>query len=323
MEITIDKDSHDQRFDRFLRKYFKPFPEIKLTDIYSQIRKKRIRVNERKVAENYRLQEGDVVEFRDIDKNNNIARWKQTKQEKINNLELKMVEEMLVFENDNWIVFDKPAGTLMHGGTKNNNVLTMNDYVEKYLDKLVSRTFKPSFAYRLDKDTSWVLIAAKTYESLQYINQVIRDRKIDKEYFVIVEGKPIKHWVIEKPLKKIYNKKFDRSQMIVDREGLESKTEFWTERTINHHVLGVISLLRVKIYTGRMHQIRVHLADLWHGVLWDIIYGNPTLNRMMYKKLKVNRQLLHCSQYSFEDINGKRLNFKTNLPFDFNNLLNN
>lgn len=320
MKITIDENSHDQRFDRFLRKYFKPFPEIKLTDIYSQIRKKRIKVNWHKVAENYRLQSWDIVEFFDFWENSKLAKSKLTKEEKLDKLELNQIEQMMVYEDDERLVFDKPAGLLMHWGTKNNNVLTMNDYLEKYLNKLVTRTFKPSFAYRLDKDTSWILIAAKTYESLQYINKIIRERKIDKEYFVIVEWKTPKNWVINKPLKKIYNKRFDRSQMIIDGEWLESKTEFWREKYINHEVLWEISLLRIKLYTGRMHQIRVHLADIWHWVIWDIIYWNPVLNRLMYKKIKISRQLLHCKKYTFKNQNWKTLAFESNLPKDFNAL---
>lgn len=92
----------------------------------------------------------------------------------------------------------------------------MNDYLEKYAEEHKTDTFKPSFGYRLDKDTSGVLIGAKIYESLQYINAIIRDRTIDKYYLTIVIGTFPKHLIIDKPLTKSYDKKFDRSHVKVD-----------------------------------------------------------------------------------------------------------
>lgn len=123
-------------------------------------------------------------------------------------------------------------------------------------------TFKPAFGYRLDKDTSGVLIAGKTYDALQYINKLIRERQIDKYYLTLVAGKFPSHVLIDKPLEKQYNERFDRSQVKVDfRYGVPAKSECRCEKSFHHSELGDISLVKVKIETGRMHQIRVHLAD--------------------------------------------------------------
>ena len=322
----VDYNIANQRFDRYLRKYFKPYSEVKLNDIYSWIRKWAILVNNKRVKEDYRLLLWDEIKFNNIDSGE--KKPKQLildKENKIKELSLDDIKQLIIYEDENWIVFDKPAWIIMHSDNKNKQ-LSMNDYIEKYCKLIwtgkIEESFKPSFGYRLDKDTSGVLIWAKNYQALQYLNEIIRDRKIDKEYMTIVGGAMPKNLLVENNLEKVYNKKFWSSHMKISKEGLHSKTEFWNKKTIQHQVLGEISLVKVKLYTGRMHQIRVHLASEWFGMLGDITYGNPALNRKMYKQLKINRQMLHCNKYSFENIDGKNISFESKLPSDFQKLIN-
>lgn len=164
-----------------------------------------------------------------------------------------------------------------------------------------------------------MLIGAKSYEALQYINTIIRERNIEKQYLTLVVGTFPKHLVIDKPLARSYDKKFDRSHVKIDyREGQEAKTECWLEKAFTHPLLGPLSLVRVKIHTGRMHQIRVHVSDAGYPVLGDIIYGNPATNRIMYKSLSINRQLLHCRKYRFHDpFSEKTMEFESPMPEDF------
>jgi len=126
----------------------------------------------------------------------------------------------------------------------------MHDYLDKYAEEYKTSTFKPSFGYRLDRDTSGVLIAAKSYEALQYINSIIRERDIDKYYLALVAGKFPRYLMINKPIAKSYNKTSDRSQVTIDYdEGLEARTECWLEKFIQHPELGPVSLLKIKIHT--------------------------------------------------------------------------
>jgi 23S rRNA-/tRNA-specific pseudouridylate synthase len=167
------------------------------------------------------------------------------------------------------------------------------------------------------------LIWAKSYEALQYINSIIRERSIDKYYLTFVVWKFPKHLVIDKPIRKSYDKKFDRSSVTIDyRDWLEAKTECRWDRSFVHPTLGQVSLVKVKIYTWRMHQIRIHLANEWYPVLWDIVYGNIAANKILYTSLKINRQMLHCWKYSFFDaIQKKQMTFESPLPADFSKLL--
>ncbi len=337
MEIIIDENSADQRFDRFLRKYCKPYSDIKLSDIFSWLRKWAVKViiNEdwkniaRKKKENYRLQVGDIVVFSDKVEfgNKSPVLLVVSKEEKIKNLSREDIQKMIVFENENWFVFDKPAGVVMHSNNKNENDLTMQDFLEKWIidseEWIIEddSTFNPSFCFRLDKDTSGILVAGKTYESLKYLNKIIRNREVEKHYLTIVGGEFPEYIRIDKPLEKWYNSKFDRSQTVVSRSGKESLSEAWNVKTVDHNSLWKISLVKVKIHTGRMHQIRVHLQSEGFPVLGDIIYGNPALNRILYKNLKINRQLLHCWVYSFWDVFDHKKNvLKAWIPMDFEKL---
>lgn len=322
----VDYNIANQRFDRYLRKYFKPYTDIKLTDIYSWIRKWKILINNKKGKEDYRLVLGDEIKFNNIETGDKTpAKTTDAKEDKMIWLKLDKIDHMIIYEDNDWIVFNKPAGVVAHPGNNHFKDLSMNDYLDKYCElKKIWKdggTFKPSFGYRLDKDTSGVLIAAKNYDSLQYINQIIRDREIDKEYMTVVIGSVPAHIICEKAIDRVYSKKFESSHMVVSKTWQESKSEFWNIKSINNNVLWDISMVRVKLYTGRMHQIRIHLASEGYPVLWDIIYGKPMINRKMYKQLKINRQVLHCSRYSFKNINGKKISFEAKLPGDFDKLM--
>lgn len=163
------------------------------------------------------------------------------------------------------------------------------------------------------------MIAAKTYDSLQYINQIIRERAIEKYYLTIVIGQFPKYLMIDKPLTKTYNEKFERGQMHIDeKNGVEAKTECRCEKVVYHALLGQLSLVKIKLHTGRMHQIRIHMSDVGHPVVGDIVYGNQAVNKILYKSLNINRQLLHCWEYSFHDpYQKKRVHFTAPLPKEF------
>ncbi len=326
MEIQIDKNSSDQRFDRFCRKWFKNYPEIRLWDIYHRIRIWEIKVNKKRIKEDYRLRDGDIV-FLNEEKilwDKEFKPERKHKKPEVSAAKLDKLKQLIIYENENWIVWDKPYGVVMHGGNKHYLDLSMNDYLDAYVwDKNKSDlSFKPAFAYRLDKDTSGILIAAKNYEALKYINGIIRDRDIDKNYLAIVRWKFPQHVLIEKRLKKTFNEKYDRWQMEISSDGVEASTECDLVWTSKHPDMWDISLLRVKIKTWRMHQIRIHLAAEWFPVVGDIIYGNHVINKILNKTIGINRQLLHCYNYTFKDVfSGKKQVFKSDFPKDFEKII--
>jgi 23S rRNA pseudouridine955/2504/2580 synthase len=308
--ITIDQSNADQRLDRFLRKFFKNEKTIKLWDIYAGVRKGEVKVNDRKTKEEYRLKLWDIIKIEKLENKSPVTN-------KSDLLDMEWFKNTVIFEDDNWLAVDKPSNMVMH--TNDPKDIAIQDYVDEYCKDLVSQTFRPSFGYRLDKDTTWVLIAAKTYPALQFINKIIRDRDISKQYIAIVVWEFPKHIVIDKKLEKQFNEKFKRGQTVVNERYWEKAiSECRNEKTIDHDILGKISLIKVKIQTGKMHQIRVHTASIWYPVLWDIVYWNPATNRILFKNLWVKRQLLHAREYSFFDIfSHKKIDIKAPTPDDF------
>lgn len=271
MKNTITTESANQRLDRYLRKLCKSYPDVTLSMIYQWIRKGSILVNGKRTKEDYRVREGDQIELKDtgLDGKSPVQRI-SPKEKKMKQIPITEITKHIIFEDENWIVRNKPAGIVLHPSNKHRNDLCMNDYLEIYCKHIKlqpekkenMQTFQPAFGYRLDKDTSGVLIAGKTYKALQYINQIIRDRQTTKRYYARVVGNFPKHRIFDKPLERGYDAKFDRAHVVVNtKQGSDSLTECRAEKVIYHPILGQISLVRIRLYTGRMHQIRVHLQD--------------------------------------------------------------
>ena len=248
MQIVIDKSNADQRFDRFMRKWLKIYPSIRLADIYALIRKGGVKVNTKRQKEEYRLKVGDVVVIHEHAKlgDADFSVLISPKDRQIKNINVDKIKKRIVYEDQNRLVFDKPAGILVHPGNQHWKDLCMNDYLEKWvegsrLEVVGSKsaiTFKPAFGYRLDKDTSGILIAGKTYDALQYINKIIRERQIEKYYLTLVVGQFPDHLLIDKPIEKKYNERMDRSEVTIDfRYGVTAKTECRSEQFFEHEIL--------------------------------------------------------------------------------------
>jgi 23S rRNA-/tRNA-specific pseudouridylate synthase len=157
-------------------------------------------------------------------------------------------QDSILYEDDNRLAVNKPHNTVMH--TTNPKDIAIQDYLDVYCKDLKNQTFKPSFGYRLDKDTTGVLIAAKTFPALQFINKIIREREVSKNYIALVAGAFPKHVIIDKALEKKYNEKFGKGQTVVnERYGDRAISECWLEKTVNNPALGEISLIKVKIQT--------------------------------------------------------------------------
>lgn len=323
MKISIQENEAWQRFDRFLRKYFKKNSEIKLWDIYLWIRKWSIKLNWKKAPEDKRLELDDeiTIELQDTEKNPLISTM--TKSEKKKEIDISEIKKYILFEDQNWIFWDKPPGLVIHPWNKHTDDLTLNEYLEIYVEntmkELNSTTFKPAFCFRLDKDTSGIIIAAKNYDALKYLNELIRLRKTDKTYLAIVKWIAPKSKMIEASLFRGFNKKFWKAQTVIDEfEGQEAKTWIKLIKTKKDKFLGDISLVEAKIYTWRMHQIRAHLSHIGYPIIWDLMYGDPALNRLATKNYKITRQLLHSWKYWFNDkFKKQNIEIQSKIPQDF------
>jgi len=281
--ITISENDADQRLDRFLRKAFRATP---LSLIQKALRTKKIRVNGNRATADQRLNRNDTVTL--------PLEWFREKADVLPApLEDNNFKKMILFENDDLLVLNKPAGVPVHEGTGHEKN-TLADRLKSYLAGRAgeNRTFRPAFAHRLDCDTSGVLIAGKNAATLRSLAARFREGRVDKEYAAVVEGVlSRKEGVIETPLS--------------DKEGQlrAAITKYRVEKEKRD-----ASLLSIRLMTGRTHQIRRHFAGLGHPILGDRRYDGKPWARLM----------LHARRATIEDCaTGIKMVFEAPLPAAF------
>ena len=270
-EFIIGKNDAGQRLDRFVSKAA-PLLPASLAQKY--IRIKRIKIGGKGAARDYKLSPGDVVAMYINDE------FFETPYE--GNTYLKITDPKLdiVYEDDNIILVNKPAGVLCHsdGGYDYASLITQ---LQAYLYQAgkwrprEENAFAPALCNRIDRNTSGIVIAAKNAESLRIINEKIKQREIEKYYLAAVHGTPtppsglLEGYIFKDAVK---NQVFISK---VSRPGTKSVA-------MEYRVLasaGQLSLLECCLITGRTHQIRAQLADIGHPLLGDGKYGSERLNK--------------------------------------------
>lgn len=305
-EFTIGTNESGQRFDKYL---FKLFKSAGSGIIFKQLRNKNIVLNGKKAKGNEILNQNDVVRVFMSDET--IDKFIG----KVEVLNVKKSELKVVFENDDIIIADKPVGVLSQKA-KDADV-SMNEYLINYLlecgMKLEElRTFKPAFCNRLDRNTSGLIIGGKTLGGLQKMSEIIKDRSLDKYYLAIVKGE-----LKEKAHISGYLYKDEKTNKVtIYKEEKKDSTEIHTE----YEPLQFgedMTLLKVKLITGKTHQIRAHLSSIGHPLLGDMKYGNKSFN----DKYKAKRQMLHSYEVHFPTIDGMKdisnKTIKSEFPKDF------
>ncbi|WP_026889370.1 RluA family pseudouridine synthase [Clostridium beijerinckii] len=294
MKIEIGPNEAGQRLDKFLRKLLKDVP---LSAIFKALRKKDIRVNEKKQNEKYFLQEGDVVEIKYIQSN------KEDKKEKFIKVDPKRIK--IAYEDENVVVIEKWPDVLVHSDSNNSEEPTLTDYALSYLndkgDYIPENeiTFTPAACNRLDRNTSGMVIFGKTFEGLKAINEAIREDEIRKYYYALTKGKiragRYEAYILKNPetnTSKIYDTEVANSKKIAMEISIVESN-------------GAYSLLEIHLITGRSHQIRAHLAHLGNPIIGDNKYGDKKLNSFFESKYGLNFQYLYAYKLNFRRINGK------------------
>lgn len=247
-KIAIKQQDSGQRIDNFLIKTIKGVPK---SLFYRLLRKGAIKLNGKKVKPEYKLSDGDELslpEIRSSDKKNIF----------IPEDKLSILENSVIYENGDILVLNKPAGLAVHGGSKISygviDILRAGNK-EQYFE----------LGHRLDKETSGCLLIAKNRESLIKVHDLFATRKVGKNYIALVRGIwPKRITTVSKPI-----------------DGYEAITKISVLETHDD-----TTLLLVKPITGRMHQIRIHLAEQGYPILGDKKYGPKDKE---FKKL-----FLHC-----------------------------
>lgn len=215
----------------------------------------------------------------------------------------------IVYECDNYAVIDKPAGVTVHPahGTGADTIVNGLLYLFDIQD---DNDVRPGIVHRLDKDTSGLLLVAKNRDAREKLSKMFADRTVDKKYLAVCAGNPkTDKFIAEFP---IARSKKDRKKMAVDETGKYAKSEI----TVLKRLKGAF-LAEVKIYTGRTHQIRVHMAHLGFPLAGDSVYGNRISAAM-----PIGRQALHSWHLSFIDpFDNTQKAFQSPLPDDMEELV--
>lgn len=263
-KIVITKNDSNQRLDKFISKSFDNMPKSLM---YKYIRKKRIKLNDKKADISTILNEGDILT---LYINDELLEPSKPKYDFIS----APIRLDIVYEDDNIMLINKPEGLIVHpDDSEYRDTLIMR--IQHYLyDKGEynpdnEQSFKPSLVNRIDRNTSGIVIAAKNATALRILNKKLKDREIDKYYLCIVHNKPKKQSGTltgylskneDKNIVKVSNKQDDDAKTI--------KTYYETLATKNN-----LSLVKIKLLTGRTHQIRAHMASIGCPLLGDGKYG--------------------------------------------------
>jgi 23S rRNA pseudouridine955/2504/2580 synthase len=286
-EFTVSRNDSGQRVERYLRKQL---AALSLDRIQSLFRKKEIKVARKPVKRGHLLQEGDTVQVYGLREDEAAvsaeaatagAPWAAR------------FDIPILFEDESILVVDKPANLAVHPGT---GIEAGDSVIEKVRARLADErawgeVFQPSLVHRLDKETSGVLLIAKTGESLRKLNEALREGKFTKQYLALVEGVPRPaQGRVDVSLQRIDSRSGGAKAEVNSEEGKSAATRYKTMK-----VIGNFSLLSVIIETGRMHQIRAHMAHIGHPILGDSRYGSHEKNRAYRKGLGLKRVFLHAS----------------------------
>ncbi|MDD3794290.1 MAG: RluA family pseudouridine synthase [Candidatus Gracilibacteria bacterium] len=226
----------------------------------------------------------------------------------------------IIYEDENLLIINKDPFLNVHpvpGEDGNKNTLVNGIlYHCKGALPCISGVERPGIVHRLDKDTSGIILIAKTDSMMSYLSGIIKDREITKNYIAIVSGLVKEsEFKIESFIGRDPN----------DRLKMTTKNPINPKLAISYgKLLGYIdnkySVLKINIKTGRTHQIRVHLSSIGFPILGDKVYGNKSINDEVLKKYGLQRQALHAYELDF-NLYGKSVNFKANLKTDMKKII--
>ncbi len=214
----------------------------------------------------------------------------------------------IIYEDDDLLVVDKPAGLTVHPAPGHPNHTLVNAILSHFPHLAdIGDSLRPGIVHRLDKDTSGVMLVAKNRASQQNLSDQFKAHSVDKTYLVLVKGRLTpEEGIIEAPMGRDSR---NRKRMAVVAGGREARTEY---RVIKY--IGNYTLLEVMPQTGRTHQIRVHLSAIGYPVVGDKVYG--------VKSPYLPRQFLHASRLGFrQPSTGEYVEFASELPSDLEQTL--
>lgn len=303
--LEVQPEQDQQRLDNFLLYHLKGVPK---SHLYRLIRSGQVRVNKKRSQASARLSAGDSVRVAPVRISEAVA----------TPASIPAREFRILLEDESLIAIDKPAGLAVHGGSG------VSFGVIEQIRRMRPEVPFLELVHRLDRETSGVLLLAKKRSALKNLQEQFRQRSTGKTYLALVNGlwpKRIQH--INTPLQKYLLPSGERRVRPV-RADEPSAMSASTEVRVRQEFSSILSasLLEVQIYTGRTHQIRVHLASQGHVILGDDKYGDFELNRRLSRS-NLDRMFLHAWRLRFtHPSSGETVQLEADLPPDLSDFVN-
>ncbi len=305
LTVTVRADDDGIRLDRWFKRHM---PDVSFATVSRWARTGQLRVDGARATPGDRIEEGQSIRIPPIQPEEDAPASRTTRRpdrRELSDEEMEFAQGLVIYKDDQAIVINKPPGLATQGGTKTDN------HVDGLLDALAfERDDRPKLVHRLDKDTSGALLLARSARSAAFFAKSFSSRTARKVYWALVMGVPsIGDGMIDLPLAKQPGSGGEK--MHVDEEqGLPSRTRYRViERAGNR-----ACWMELQPFTGRTHQIRVHLAAIGHPIVGDGKYGGKeaflsgTISRKMH---------LHARRIRIDHPNGGRIDVRADLPRHF------
>jgi 23S rRNA pseudouridine1911/1915/1917 synthase len=294
-EVEFVSEAAGERLDKALAARFAELSRVQIQDL---IRDGLVTVNARPVKASYRLEGGETI-------------WiKIPVPETDREPQPEAIPLVILYEDDQVAVIDKPAGMVVHPALGHTSGTLVNAVLGRWPEiAQFSTPERAGIVHRLDKETSGVIVIAKSAAALDDLRAQFKAREVEKRYVALVEGMPqTPEGLIDAPIGRDPNQ---RKRMAVVRDGRAAVTEYRVIETYAYH-----SLLEAFPKTGRTHQIRVHLAFIGCPVVGDNVYG-PRKQR-----IKMKRHFLHAAAITFAlPGDDRQLTVESPLPASLQNVL--
>lgn len=287
IKITVEDAFIGERLDAYMALLL---PEYSRGVIQTWIKSEKVLVNQKVVKNNYRLKEDDEIEYEITEADTSITPIE--------------MDLDIVYEDDVMMVVNKPKGLIVHPSPTTLNQATLVHGLMAYTDQLsnINGDLRPGIVHRLDKDTSGLLMIAKTNEAHEILVEALKDREIDREYMALVHH-PFNHQsaLVDAPIGR--DLKNRQRMAVTDVNSKVAKTHITLVENFKEY-----ALLKCKLDTGRTHQIRVHCSYIDHPLVGDQTYS--------YKNTpKADGQCLHAFKLGFtHPITKERMEFTSEAP---------
>ncbi len=291
--IKVDKSFNDMRIDRFIRNHLGKIPQGL---IEKNLRNGKLKLNQKKVKSSQKVKTGDKLNIYNLNFEEKIEQ--QKKKYNPSNEIIKENEDLIIENNDNFVVLNKKSGISVQGGTK-----SKKNIIDIFAKSNLFRDEKPYSVHRLDKDTSGVFIIAKNRETAQLLTSLFRLRKVYKTYLAICNGELI---LFDKGVIKDDLIRFENKKKIVEKA--ETKYQILDK---NNNA----TFIQLNPITGRKHQLRKQLFNLGNSIIGDKKYNSANISKRNNKNL-----MLHSYEIKFK-INEKKYTFRATPPDYFRNML--